>query len=119
VASECQELYINALALTDRDCHNERLLMPDRLGTEGSNRGDPEAEAEMGEVGHAARVCLLNSTVPSRGLWCGCRVFHRNLLGIPQLTLPYSRLIENRRRLRNVCGTTCDLRTHAGYDDGP
>ena len=38
--------------------------MPDRLGIEGSNRG----ESVMGEFGHAARVPF-NSTL--RGLWRG------------------------------------------------
>jgi hypothetical protein len=45
VASECQRLYINAPTPTNRDRHNECLHMPDRLRTEESNRGDPEAEA--------------------------------------------------------------------------
>jgi hypothetical protein len=45
VASECQRLYINAPTPTNRDRHNERLHMPDRLRTEESNRGDSEAEA--------------------------------------------------------------------------
>jgi hypothetical protein len=45
------EPYVNAPIPTDRGCLDEGLLVRDRLGTEGSNRGDPEAGAAMGEFG--------------------------------------------------------------------
>jgi hypothetical protein len=55
------------ISTTDRDCHNERSLMSDLLGTQLSNGGDLEAEAIMGEVGHAVRVPFIRSW-----LWRGC-----------------------------------------------